>query len=74
MAKDSKEQIKAQLLYLGAEKLKGSNQSTEKAIVRCGDHKMSIATVAPNFGTEVTQDMVGTRINTRKGYQTVRIS
>jgi putative phage-type endonuclease len=74
VAKDSKEQIKAQLLYLGAQKLKGSNQNTEKAIVRCGDHKMSITTVAPNFGTEVTQDMVGTRINTRRGYQTVRIS
>jgi putative phage-type endonuclease len=74
LAKESKEAIKAELLYLGAEKLKGSNQSGEKAIIRCGDHKISISTVAPNFGTEVTQEMVGTRINTRKGYQTVRIS
>jgi aminopeptidase-like protein len=68
------EALKAELMYLGAEKLKGSNQSTDKAIIRCGDHKISISTVAPNFGTEVTQEMVGTRINTRKGYQTVRIS
>ena len=74
VAKESKEEAKAQLLYLGAQKLKGSNQNTEKAIVRCGDRKMSISTVAPNMGTEVTQEMVGTRINTRKGYQTVRIS
>jgi putative phage-type endonuclease len=74
LAKESKEALKAELLYLGAEKLKGSNQSTDKAIVRCGDHKISISTIAPNFGTEVTQEMVGTHINTRKGYQTVRIS
>jgi 23S rRNA (adenine2503-C2)-methyltransferase len=39
-----------------------------------GPSKISISTVAPNFGTEVTQEMVGTHINTRKGYQTVRIS
>lgn len=74
LAKESKEEAKAQLMYLGAEKLKGSNQNTEKAIIRCGDRKMSVTTVAPNMGTEVTQEMVGTRINTRKGYQTVRIS
>lgn len=74
VAKESKEQLKAQLLYLGTEKLKGSNQNTEKAIIRCGERKISITTVAPNFGIEVTQEMVGTRINTRKGYQTVRIS
>lgn len=74
LAKESKEAVKAQLLYMGAEKLKGSNQSADKAIIRCGAHKISISTVAANFGTEVTQDMVGTHINTRKGYQTVRIS
>ena len=74
LAKETKDKIKAELLYLGAEKLKGSNQSTDKAIIRCGDHKISISNVAPNEGTEVTQEMVGTRINARKGYQTVRIS
>lgn len=74
LAAKTKDEIKAQLLYLGTEKLKGSNQNAEKAIIRCGDHKISITTVEPNFGTEVTQEMVGTRINTRRGYQMVRIS
>jgi hypothetical protein len=74
LAAKTKEEIKAELLFLGAEKLKGCNQNAEKAIIRCGDHKISITTVEPNFGTEVTQEMVGTRINTRKGYQLVRIS
>lgn len=74
LAKSTKEELKAELLFMGAEKLKGSNQSTEKAIIRCGERKMTVSTVAPNFGTEVTQDMVGTFIGTRKGYQVVRIS
>ena len=74
LAAKTKDELKAQLMYLGAEKLKGSNHSTEKAIIRCGDHKISVTTVEPNFGTEVTQEMVGTRINTRRGYQLVRIS
>ena len=74
LAVSEKERLKAELLMLGVDKLKGCNQNSEKAILRCGDHKMTITTVAPNFGTEVTQDMVGTRINTRKGYQMVRIS
>lgn len=74
LASAEKDRIKAELLHLGVEKLKGCNQNSEKAILRCGDHKISITTVAPNFGTEVTQEMVGTRINTRKGYQMVRIS
>ena len=74
LAIKAKEELKAQLMYLGAEKLKGCNQNTDKAIIRCGERKISITTVEPNFGTEVTQEMVGTRINTRKGYQLVRIS
>lgn len=74
LAVSEKERLKAELLMLGVDKLKGCNQNSEKAILRCGDHKMTITTVAPNFGTEVTQEMVGTRINTRKGYQMVRIS
>lgn len=74
LAAKTKEEIKAQLLHLGTEKLKGSNHNTEKAIIRCGENKITITTVEPNFGTEVTQEMVGTRINTRRGYQMVRIT
>lgn len=74
LAKEAKEAAKSQLLLLAKEKMSGANTALEKAVIRCGDHKMSITTVAPNFGTEVTPDMVGTRINTRKGYQLVRIS
>lgn len=73
-AEDRKTAAKAQLLFLAQEKMQGSNANLEKATVRCGEHKMTITTVAPNMGTEVTQEMVGTRINTRRGYQMVRIS
>lgn len=74
LAKESKAAIKAELLLAAREKMKGANASLEKAVIRCGESKMSISTVAPNFGTEVTQDMVGTHINTRKGYQRVTVS
>ncbi len=74
LAAAEKDRIKAEILHLGVERLKGCNQNAEKAVLRCGDRKLTITTVAPNFGTEVTQEMVGTRINTRKGYQMVRIS
>ena len=74
LAKAAKEAAKAELLLAAREKMQGMNTSLEKAVVRCGDRKMSISTVAPNMGTLVTEDMVGTSINTRKGYQTVRIS
>jgi len=65
---------KAELLMMTQKALRGTNASQEKAVVKAGEYKMSISTVAPNFGTLVTQEMVGTSINTRKGYQTVRIS
>lgn len=65
---------KAQLLMHAVNRMVGMNTSAEKAVVRCGDHKMLISTVAENPGKLVTQDMVGTRINARRGYQTVRIS
>lgn len=74
LAKETKDAIKAELLIAARAKMEGMNTSLEKAVIRCGDRKMSISTVAPNLGTEVTEDMVGTRINTRRGYQTVRIS
>lgn len=74
LAKEAKESAKAELLLLAKERMEGSNTKLEKAIVRCGDHKMTISTVAPNFGTKITEDMVGNVIGTRKGYQLVRIS
>lgn len=74
LAKEAKEAAKAELMLLAKAKMDGANTALEKAIVRCGDHKMSITTVAPNFGTKITEDMVGTVINTRKGYQRVSIS
>lgn len=73
-AEKEKKEARAELLMRAQARMEGANTPLEKAIVRCGDHKMSISTVAPNTGTEVTAEMVGTRINTRKGYQTVRIS
>jgi hypothetical protein len=35
---------------------------------------MSFSKVAENLGKVVTEEMVGTMIGARKGYQTVRIS
>lgn len=67
------EAAKAELLLMAQRAMQGMNGDQTKAIVRAGDHKLTISTVAPNFGTVVTQEMVGTSIGTRKGYQTVRI-
>jgi len=50
------------------------NTSSDKAVVRCGEHKISITKVAENPGKEVTSDMVGTRVGGRKGYMMVRIA
>lgn len=74
LAKEAKESAKSELLLLAKDRMQGANTKLEKAVVRCGDHKMTISTVAPNFGTKITEDMVGTVINTRKGYQRVGIS
>lgn len=74
LAKEAKESAKSALLLLAKERMDGANTKLEKAVVRCGEHKMSISTVAPNFGTKITEDMVGTIIGTRKGYQRVSIS
>lgn len=67
-------EAKAELLMMAREKMATMNTSQEKAVVKCGAHKMTISTVKENLGTEVTPDMVGTRINARKGYLTVRVS
>lgn len=74
LAKEAKESARAQLLLLAKERMEGANTKLERAVVRCGDHKMSISTVAPNFGTTITEDMVGAVIGTRKGYQRISIS
>lgn len=73
-AKERKDAAKSQLLLQAMERMAGQNTSSEKAIVRCGKYKMSVTPVAANPGKPVTEDMVGTMINPRKGYQLVRIS
>lgn len=73
-AKAIKDATKAEVLLLVHEEMKKRNTSQEKAKIACGERKLSISTVKPNFGTEITEEMVGTVINTRKGYQTVRFS
>lgn len=73
-AEADKDAAKAELLVLAKARMEGTNTPLERAIVRCGERKMSITTVKPNLGVEVTQDMVGTRIKTRRGYQLVLIS
>lgn len=37
-------------------------------------HKLSIADIVPNAGTEVTQEMVGTRIGAKAGYKRMSIT
>jgi len=73
-AEEASDAAKAELLALAMAEMATRNTSQDKAVVRCGDHKMSISTVAENPGKVVTPEMVGTRIQPRKGYQTVRIS
>jgi hypothetical protein len=65
---------RANLLIMAKGALERSNANTEKAKVTCGEHKMSIYKVATNPGKEVTEDMVGTFVGGRKGYQGVRIT
>lgn len=65
---------RAELLLMSKRRLESSNAVTEKAKITCGDHKMSIYKVAASPGKEVTQDMVGTYVGGRKGYQGVRIT
>lgn len=70
----SAEAAKAKLLMLVKKAMEGTNASTEKAKVTCGEHKMSIYKVAGSPGTEITEEMVGTYYGQRKGYQGVRIT
>lgn len=74
LAKKAKEAAKSEILLKAKDRMAGSNTSLDKAVVRCGDHKMKITTIAANEGTEVTPEMVGTRINARAGYKKVTVS
>ena len=74
LAKKAKDAAKAGLLLKAKAKMEGTNTSLDKAVVRCGEYKMSITKVADNPGIEVTPEMIGTRINIRSGYQKVTIS
>jgi len=74
VAAAEKDAAKAELLMLAAARMSGQNTSMDKAVVRCGERKMSISRVADNPGKVVTPEMVGTMIGARRGYQTVRIS
>jgi putative phage-type endonuclease len=73
-AEGRKEAAKAELLLFSNAIMADRNTSSDKAVVRCGDHKISITRVAENLGKEVTPDMVGTKIGGRKGYVTTRIT
>ena len=68
------DEAKAMILMKARAKLELMNTSQEKASVNCGEHKMSISTVADNPGKEITADMVGTITGKRSGYTTVRIT
>jgi len=73
-AEGRKEAAKAELLLFSNAIMADRNTSSDKAVVRCGEHKISITKVAENPGKEVTRDMVGTMIGGRKGYVTTRIT
>ncbi len=65
VASDAKESAKAELLMLIGDR--------EKAIF-AGGIKASAAMVAPNPGTLITPEMVGTYIGSRKGYRNFRVT
>jgi putative phage-type endonuclease len=73
-AKAKKEKAKTEMLTLSIEEMKKHNTSQEKAIVKCGDHKMSISTVKGSTGTEITADMVGQFYGARSGYKRLTVS
>ena len=74
LAKKAKDEAKNALLLKAKDKMEGANTALDKAVVKCGEHKMTITTVAANDGIEVTADMVGTRINQRSSYKRVSVS
>lgn len=74
LAAEKAEETRAKILKIAQEAMAGSNGNTEKAKITCGEHKMSIYKVAANPGKEVTEDMVGSFVGARKGYQGIRIT
>jgi hypothetical protein len=50
------------------------NTSQDKAVVKCGDHKLSISTIKASVGTEITPDMIGGFYGARSGYKKVTVS
>ena len=73
-AKANKEAAKTELLTMCIEQMKTMNTSQEKAVVKCGDHKMSISTVKASAGTEITAEMVGSFYGARAEYKRVTVS
>ena len=73
-AKAKKDKAKTELLDLSIKEMAKMNTSQEKAVVKCGDHKMSIATVKGSAGTEITAEMIGKFYGARTGYKRVTVS
>lgn len=73
-AKANKESAKTELLALCVEEMGKMNTSQEKAVVKCGNHKMSISTVKASVGTEITTEMIGNFYGARSGYKKVTVS
>jgi len=73
-AKKAKDEAKTELLTLSIEEMQKHNTSQEKAIVKCGEHKLSISTVKGSMGTRITEDMVGNYYGARTGYKKLTVS
>jgi len=73
-AKAKKDAAKTELLTLSIEEMKKMNTSQEKAVVKCGDHKLSISTIKASVGTEITAEMIGNFYGARSGYKKVTVS
>ena len=73
-AKAKKDAAKTELLTLSIEAMGKMNTSQDKAVVKCGDHKLSISTVKASVGTEITEQMIGTFYGSRSGYKKVTVS
>jgi putative phage-type endonuclease len=73
-AKAKKDAAKTELLTLSIEEMKKMNTSQDKAVVKCGDHKLSISTVKASVGTEITAEMIGNFYGARSGYKKVTVS
>lgn len=73
-AKAKKDAAKTELLALSIEEMKKMNTSQDKAVVKCGDHKLSISTIKASVGTEITAEMIGNFYGARSGYKKVTVS